>query len=171
MIDSGNRRGGMARAPFGLISFITSPPTRPEAYAIAHPAPARHDDDWAEEKRAEEKASSPSSIIAGLVAPSIGRSGRDGGQVRTPLRPGPSSRQLLWPSRQRHFREFACYNPPVASRPAKKRSGQPGQPLRPHPLTPDEATAALLRLKLADVKILEREKPRGRRDGIIGEYP
>ena len=55
----------------------------------------------------------------------------------------------------------------MISIPKKKKShpGRGGHKLSLYPLTPDQATAALLRVKLADVKKLEAEEAQAKGRG------
>ena len=59
---------------------------------------------------------------------------------------------------------LVCYNP-LMPKPAKKHPGRGGHKLSLYPLTPDQATAALLRVKLADVKKLEAEEAQAKGRG------
>jgi hypothetical protein len=46
---------------------------------------------------------------------------------------------------------------------AEKHSGRRGDPVSLHPLTPDQAMAALVRVRLSDVKKLEAAEARTKR--------
>ena len=51
----------------------------------------------------------------------------------------------------------------MPKRPAKKKHpGRRGDPISLYPLTPDQAMAALLKVKLSDVKKLEAEEKVGK---------
>ena len=60
---------------------------------------------------------------------------------------------------------MTCYNPIMPrTKPPRKHSGRRGDPISLAPLTPDQAMAALLKVKLSDVeKLGEREAKAGKK--------